>query len=885
MKIQLKRSNLLVDSAAKPPTAGQMEYGELAVNYSEADPTLFYKDDKNTIRKLKLGINPDLGKVELQEGTLDDRYLTLTGGVLKGNLIGKEFIGGVVRISDSPPSSNQPGELWYNTNNGRTYVFYEDANGDSQWVDAAPDTFAITDLYYTKQDSDRRFLRSGETLVTFSNPGTSIESNFAINVGVDSDKNQGVRIEPLTEGSAKNGKVTVYVNPDAQSAGRDVIEVKDEKNNSTTLALKASGAAKFVGGIEVGGASTFAKGVTISGNGIDVTGASKLQSGVEVTGNSTFSANVTVGSLLVKGDCLHSGGIVVGGEATCEDKFNVKGNAVFNAFIIATDIIVSGKVDGRDVSSDGIKLDGIEIGAQKNVPTNIEVTREDNTVTIKSSTGENADIPIVTAGQAGVMSNEDKRKLETLWAGGLENAEIKLETSTNSDGSRDIRVFEEGSSNKSEIVIPIASSTVSGLMTKESFNKLSGIEAGAQKNVGTDLSIVSNTDGVTIVSSTGDNVNFPNASASQFGAMSNSDKAKLDGIEVGAARFTPTHLGVITGSQNITITSSTGNDATLPMASATSMGILDSGSYSKFDSSVRTNTDSTVSANTKWKDGKVISFGDDGGLGIYHTGNTSFIANSEGHIVIKNNVDGDKDYDIYIQAKSGENSIICKNDGNVELYYDGLVSAETGKDSFIVYGDLIPDADNTGNVGTTARTWAHGQFNDLKIDRELEVGSEIKLDDGIKLSFGHNQEAQFYYEAKSNIEKTLVLDLAYRPDRSLQIRSGSSTVFTFTNTGDFTAKRDITAYSDISLKENIEVIPNALDKVSAIRGVTYDRTDCDMERQAGVIAQEVEKVLPEVVSTNGEGVKSVAYGNLVSLLIEAVKELKSEIEELKKGVN
>ena len=72
-----------------------------------------------------------------------------------------------------------------------------------------------------------------------------------------------------------------------------------------------------------------------------------------------------------------------------------------------------------------------------------------------------------------------------------------------------------------------------------------------------------------------------------------------------------------------------------------------------------------------------------------------------------------------------------------------------------------------------------------------------------------------------------------------------------------------------------------MDKVVQIRGVTFDRVDEEVPRQSGVIAQEVEKVLPEVVITNKDGIKSVAYGNLVGLLIESIKELKVEINELK----
>ena len=97
-------------------------------------------------------------------------------------------------------------------------------------------------------------------------------------------------------------------------------------------------------------------------------------------------------------------------------------------------------------------------------------------------------------------------------------------------------------------------------------------------------------------------------------------------------------------------------------------------------------------------------------------------------------------------------------------------------------------------------------------------------------------------------------------------------------TGNFVASGNVTAYSDERLKTNIETIPNALEKVNALRGVTFDK---DGERGLGVIAQEVEKVLPEVV-LEGEEYKSVAYGNIVGVLIEAVKELTKEVEDLKK---
>jgi hypothetical protein len=103
---------------------------------------------------------------------------------------------------------------------------------------------------------------------------------------------------------------------------------------------------------------------------------------------------------------------------------------------------------------------------------------------------------------------------------------------------------------------------------------------------------------------------------------------------------------------------------------------------------------------------------------------------------------------------------------------------------------------------------------------------------------------------------------------------------------DILAKGNITAYSDGRYKTNIEVIPNAVEKVKQIRGVTYDMTDdSENRRYAGVIAQEVKEVLPEVVMGSEEDRYSVAYGNMVGLLIEAIKEQQTQIEALTSQIN
>ena len=91
---------------------------------------------------------------------------------------------------------------------------------------------------------------------------------------------------------------------------------------------------------------------------------------------------------------------------------------------------------------------------------------------------------------------------------------------------------------------------------------------------------------------------------------------------------------------------------------------------------------------------------------------------------------------------------------------------------------------------------------------------------------------------------------------------------------------DFCVSSDRRLKDNIVTIENGLDKVNAMRGVEYDIAGMS---KVGVIAQEMEEVIPSAVHTNGSGMKSVAYGNLVGVLIEAVKELTARVEELENG--
>lgn len=122
---------------------------------------------------------------------------------------------------------------------------------------------------------------------------------------------------------------------------------------------------------------------------------------------------------------------------------------------------------------------------------------------------------------------------------------------------------------------------------------------------------------------------------------------------------------------------------------------------------------------------------------------------------------------------------------------------------------------------------------------------------------------------------------------SIVFHIGATTnAFTFDGSGNFTAVGNVTAYSDRRLKKDLKRIEGALDKVSLLTGYTYTRIDTG-EVQTGLIAQDVQSVLPEAVTVqdNPEQTLAVSYGNMMGLVVEALKELRSEVAALRERVS
>ena len=133
--------------------------------------------------------------------------------------------------------------------------------------------------------------------------------------------------------------------------------------------------------------------------------------------------------------------------------------------------------------------------------------------------------------------------------------------------------------------------------------------------------------------------------------------------------------------------------------------------------------------------------------------------------------------------------------------------------------------------------------------------------------------------------------LQFTDDTQVDLFINNTNVFRFEADGDFHADGDVIAYStttpsDERLKENVKVIENPLEKLDQLRGVTFDWIDREDKRSGGIIAQELEKVMPELVKEvdslkNEDSFKAVDYNGLIGLLIEAVKELSDKCNNCK----
>jgi len=202
----------------------------------------------------------------------------------------------------------------------------------------------------------------------------------------------------------------------------------------------------------------------------------------------------------------------------------------------------------------------------------------------------------------------------------------------------------------------------------------------------------------------------------------------------------------------------------------------------------------------------------------------------------------------------------------------------------------LPALNGSALTDLNASNLASGTVPNARLDAQLQDVAGLAVTNG---NFIVGNGSNFVAESGSTARDSLSLGTS----SDVQFDSFGVGTAASGTTGQIRATNDVTAFysSDKSLKENIKNIENPLEKVSQINGVTFDWTEDYIKENGGednyfvrkndvgVIAQEVEKVLPEVVATRKDGIKAVKYDRIVALLIESIKELKKEIEELKSG--
>lgn len=288
---------------------------------------------------------------------------------------------------------------------------------------------------------------------------------------------------------------------------------------------------------------------------------------------------VTVDSSTGSSDTIHAASSSLAGVMTVSDKIkldNIQASADVNRPIASKAEAEAGTNNSKDMTPLRVK-ESVLAHAPTPPPTNLSITRAGTSVTLKSSTGTDATISQASTSLAGMMGAADKAKLNGIEAGADVNDPTNI---TIGRGSSSVVVQSSTGSNGT---ISAASSSSAGVMTAAQKSKLDGIQAGADANVSTNLSVSTTSTTATVNSSTGDNGTIPAATSTKAGVMTASQHNKLSGIASGADVNVPTNLSTSRSSTSVSVNSSTGSNITLSRASTSLAGVMSAADKSKLD--------------------------------------------------------------------------------------------------------------------------------------------------------------------------------------------------------------------------------------------------------------------------------------------------------------
>ena len=214
---------------------------------------------------------------------------------------------------------------------------------------------------------------------------------------------------------------------------------------------------------------------------------------------------------------------------------------------------------------------------------------------------------------------------------------------------------------------------------------------------------------------------------------------------------------------------------------------------------------------------------------------------------------------------------------------------DTSDDTLVVDGilDVNGNVDISGTI-TMASDQKQSYGNAATFIEGMTSGSKLGLYGQTDILFRINSSTVGSFDA-NKLEMSAYLDITNTTDSTdatgdtgaLRCEGGASIAKKLYAGSTITGSADVIAYSDEKLKENVKTLDGK--KVLEMRGVSFDRIDTG-KASSGVIAQEMEKVAPELVIDDGN-YKGVAYGNIVGYLIEAIKDQQKQINELKEIIN
>ena len=296
------------------------------------------------------------------------------------------------------------------------------------------------------------------------------------------------------------------------------------------------------------------------------------------------------------------------------------------------------------------------------------------------------------------------------------------------------------------------------------------------------------------------------------------------------------------------------------------------------------------SGNISLVDTGALQLGTSNDFTLTHSGTNSIIDSNTGTLIIRSDGGGTKllsEGNIILRDNDDTTNMIrCLNGTQVELYYNGSKKFETTNGGSSVTGnlDVSSGVDVTGNITVTGTVDGRDLATDgSKLDG-IEAGATA---DQTGAEIASALGAQSIYTT-GNIGRDANDHIAFTDNTQMDIYINNNNEFRFEADGDFHADGDVYAFStttasDENLKKDITIVGDAVTKVEALKGVTFKWKKNDAD-SAGVIAQDVEKVLPEVVRSvndpDGNTYKAVNYAGLTSILIEAVKDLSARVKAL-----